>query len=288
MRLDIELLRIISAFGIVWFHSGIKFGHEVSYGGLIVFIILSIYFTMISNKKSLLTKALRLLIPCLVWSAIYASFSYVRGADIFPQNFNIVSKILSTPSIHLWYLPFIFFVTLLIKMLKKYVPINNIRVISILLAIITLLTAQIWRDFNYISPFGQWAHAFPAVLIGIFLGTADKINHKRFYILLLFALASIIYVTILNVKDVGITYLIGVIPCLILLLRNSLLKSNQFIFSLSSTTFGIYLLHPLVLFIFQYFGIVGFVLPLLAFTVSLIVIYIAKLVLPKGISVYIF
>lgn len=35
MRIDIELLRIISAIGIVWFHSGNATGREITYSGLV-------------------------------------------------------------------------------------------------------------------------------------------------------------------------------------------------------------------------------------------------------------
>ena len=286
MRSDIELLRIVSAFGIVWFHSGVSFGHEISYGGIIAFVILSAYFAMISNKTDLLPKVFRLLIPCLVWAIIYAGFKYVRGVDVFPQDLNFISKILTTPSIHLWYLPFIFFVVLFINMLKKYLPVNIIGISSVFIAIIIILIAPIWRELNFISPFGQWAHAFSAVFIGIFFGAADKINSKLFYSSLLLVFASIVYVTILKVEDFGVTYLAGFIPCLILLSRSSLIKKNRIILTLSSTTLGIYLLHILVLFVLQYLGVVGFLFPIMAFVLSLIIVYISKMILPKSISIY--
>jgi len=287
MRLDIEVLRIISAFGIVWFHSGIGIGHEIAYGGLITFLILSTYFAMISDKGGVLSRVSRLLVPCLIWSAIYAAFGFLRGVDNFPQNINLVSKILTTPSIHLWFLPFVFVLTFSIDTLKKHITKNTIGIFSALISSFLILTAPIWREFSFVSPFGQWAHALPAALMGMFLGGADKNNRGLFNMLLLIVSLSIVFVTILDVKDFGLTYLAGFAPCLIILSPASLLKNNKVILTISSATYGIYLLHVLALFILRHIGLVGFLLPITTFAVSLFFIILTKMVLPKPILKYV-
>ena len=58
-RADIEFLRVLSTFGIVWFHSGV-FGHEFAYSGLIVFLILSMYLAGGSGAADVLTLRRRL------------------------------------------------------------------------------------------------------------------------------------------------------------------------------------------------------------------------------------
>lgn len=49
VRQDIEILRVLSAFGIVWFHSGAP-GRAFAYSGLVIFIILSVYLSQHGNQ----------------------------------------------------------------------------------------------------------------------------------------------------------------------------------------------------------------------------------------------
>lgn len=287
MRTDVEFLRLISALGIVWFHSGLDVGKDIAYSGLIVFLVLTSYFSVRSrNEHSLHSRAARFLIPCVFWSIIFASLNLARGEAVFPDHFNVFSKILSTPSIHLWYLPFAFICALALDQIKNYDP-KIVSVVATLFFTILLVNAPIWRQWNYFSPLGQYMHALPAVFIGITFslhGQLEKNTKYIIYILILLTLSTIIY---FNLPGLSETYIAGVFASLILLRENSFLSKNKIIINLSKLTFGIYLVHPLFLFVLRHFGVSSIMLPIFAFALSMISIFIMFKVLPKRIYQYI-
>lgn len=68
MKSEIELFRIFSALGIVWFHSGVGIGRDVAYGGLIFFVIVAAYFATVSTRShSLVERVERLMVPYFLW-----------------------------------------------------------------------------------------------------------------------------------------------------------------------------------------------------------------------------
>lgn len=284
MRTDVEFLRIISTLGIVWFHSGLNVGRDIAYSGLVVFLIFTSYFAVRSNKEySALSRASRFLIPCVLWSILFASLNLVIGKAIFPEHFNVFSKILSTPSIHLWYLPFAFFCVLALDKIKNYNH-KMVAVVAALFFTILIASAPIWRQWTYISPLGQYMHALPAVFIGItfsLYGQLESTIKRVVCILILLALFTIIY---FNLPGIGETYTVGVLASLILLRKDSFLSKNKIIIQLSKLTFGVYLIHPLFLFVLRHFGISSVMLPMFAFSLSMLSIFIMFKVLPKSIS----
>ncbi|MCI5135333.1 MAG: hypothetical protein D3920_09740 [Candidatus Electrothrix sp. AW2] len=120
IRYDIELFRVISSFGIVWLHSKMNFGGEIAYSGLIYFVVVSSYLSFSSvREKYIANRAKRLLIPFFSWYVIYAVIRIIKGENIFPENYTIYSIILASPSVHLWYLPFVFLFSVSIYHAKK-------------------------------------------------------------------------------------------------------------------------------------------------------------------------
>jgi hypothetical protein len=287
VRTDVEFLRIISALGIVWFHSGLDIGRDMAYSGLVVFLIFTSYFAVKSTKEhSVLSRAARFLIPCVLWSILYASLNLVRGGEIIPDHFNVFSKILATPSIHLWYLPFAFICVLALDKIKNYNP-KMVAVVAALFFTILLASAPIWRQWPYISPLGQYMHALPAVFIGITFSLYGQLENtiKRVVdMLILLTLSTIIY---FNLPGISETYTVGVLASLILLRKNSFLSKNTIIIKLSQLTFGVYLIHPLFLFALTHFGIISIMLPMFAFSLSMLSIFIMFKVLPKSVSQHI-
>lgn len=289
MRSDVELLRIIAAFGIVLFHSRYSFAREVSYSSLIIFIIFSSYFSTISTKKhSVVQRALRLLLPCVIWSILYAVLNIFQGKKIFFDEYNVLSSILSTSSIHLWYLPYVFFCIVLIDFIKVYVSYTSIAFFSITVSSFLLITSPVWRCFNYISPFGQYIHAFPAVLIGVLFGLLHNFSFRKKFIFLSVLFVSLFCVYFMQVPGVSTTYLIGTLACSILLEKDSILPKYSFIFEVSKLTFGVYLIHIIILMFFRYYGFSGLFLAVNSFLISSVVVYFIKKVLPKRIIIYIF
>jgi hypothetical protein len=287
MRSDVELLRIFSAFGIVWFHSGLQNGKDIAYSGLIVFLIFSSYFAVKSTSKHTIeNRALRLLIPCVLWSILFVTFDLLRGGYIYPNNYSLLSKILATPSLHLWYLPFVFFCLITIDRAKAILSPVFLASLAAVFVSILLLLSPLWRQWTYLPPLGQYIHALPAIFVGLLFSLSPQIGRTK-YILLSLLFVSLAYVYVLNMSGVGLTYTIGIVAAAILLKKESILPSNQAIFEISKLSFGIYLLHPLVLFIVRHIGLEGVLLPVFSYTISATCIYIALKIIPKSITKYV-
>ncbi|NMR23947.1 acyltransferase family protein [Pseudoalteromonas sp. NEC-BIFX-2020_015] len=289
MRSDIELIRILSAFGIVWFHSSVFFGKSIAYTGLVFFIITAVFYTLRSNKESpIKTKIERLILPCLLWSLIYFILYRFIGKVPTQSTENIFFDILSTPSIHLWYLAFIFIVTVFIVNLKKHLPTNfTLLFFSLLLPTLFYFGAD-WRAYELTSPLPQYLHALPAVLIGyLFYCFEVKKNNLARLIILTSILVSIIFLYISKLPGLSSTYIVGISFSILLLLNKPIIKTSPYINSFSKLTFGIYLIHIIPLAILNKASITGWLLPTLAFISSAFVIYIAKLIIPNKLQKYI-
>jgi hypothetical protein len=288
MKTEIELFRIISIFGIVWFHTGIALGRDVAYGGLIFFIIISVYFATKSNHKhGVIRRAERLIIPCVVWSIFYGTISFVKAGHIFPENYSYFSMIFATPSIHLWFLPFIFLILLAIDNLRFLLSREWFGMLVGISALLTITLAPIWREFSYVPPLGQYAHAMPAVLIGIFLGVYENIRFKLRSTIMVGIVLSILFMVYQNQSGIGIPYAVGLIPCVFLFYENVLIKSSQFILWLASATFGVYLSHVFVLLVMSYIGITGYMLPIITFILAILAILIVRFYVPKNLVKYV-
>ncbi|GAB4552098.1 MAG: hypothetical protein Tsb0014_46070 [Pleurocapsa sp.] len=288
MRIDIELLRIISALGIVWFHSGNLSGREIAYGGLIFFVIISSYLATISRRKhSSLNRFQRLIIPGIIWSILYGLLNLLAVGKICPQSNNFISSILSTPSTHLWYLPYMYIVLITLDRIKMMFSKTFIGLVSGTVAIALLLLSPIWRTIELMSPFELYTHAFPAVLIGIYLGCHEHIAAKLRLSILSGIIVSILLMVFISVEGMGIPYFFGFTPCL-LLLRSDIFQGYKLdITPISSLTFGVYLIHWLFLLILWKLGFTGYILPIIVFPLSLLCIFTLKKILPKHLFQYV-
>jgi len=285
---EIEFFRIISIFGITWFHSGVTAGKDIAYGGLIFFTIVSVYFSATSKRDHRVFERIeRLIIPCVIWSIFYGLFSLILKDHIFPENYNTISKILATPAIHLWFLPFIFIVTITIDRFRFLLLAEWFQIIIGASAVISIISAPIWREVNYIAPFGQYAHALPAVLIGLFLSTYSQMRVKLRLFITLGLISSILLMLYKQESGIGVPYIIGLAPCIFLFRQNILIKHNELLLWVASSTFGVYLLHIFTLSIMKHVGVSGIALPIFAFIIALCTILLFKKYVPKKLSKYI-
>ena len=289
IRLDVELIRVVSASGIVWYHSNVDVGHDIAYAGLVCFVILSAFFATISknNKDQMFARLHRLLAPWIIWSLFYALLNIVRYGDVYPTNYNIVNALLATPSIHLWYIPFIILGTLVVSIAKKYLSKNEIGILSGVISLALMATAPEWRRIVYVPPWGQYLHALPALLIGFFFGCYKDINAMIRSVL---SFSFFLIITIMALKGVngfGTTYLFGFIPCLLLLKNGLMIDKSHLIIKFSKATFGVYLSHIFILTIINYFKLAGgVVLPILSIIISFIAIITARQYLPNAVVKY--
>ena len=154
-------------------------------------------------------------------------------------------------------------------------------------AIVAISLSPFWRNFNYISPLGQYAHAMPAVLIGVFLGTYDKIRFKVRAWIITGIMLSILAMVFKQQSGIGIPYLVGLAPCIFLFHQNILIKNDKIILFLASATFGVYFLHVFSLLILRHIGITGYSLPIAAFLLSISLVLVFKYTFPKKIVKYV-
>lgn len=285
MKPEIELFRIISIFGIVWYHSGVKYGRELGYGGLVFFIIISVYFAATSrHEKSVFLRVERLLIPYLLWSIFYGVFNLGTKGYFFPKQYTPLMAVLVSPSIHLWFLPFLFFVLLTIDHIRNLLRTDSFILLTGVFTILLISFSPIWRGFSFMVPFGQYAHAIPAVSIGIFLAGFQR--KATWYITMATIIITVLIMVLKQQSGMGIPYLVGLLPSYFLLTENTLFQGKEFLFTASSATFGIYLSHAFILHLLIYIGISGFFLPVAAFLISLFVTICFRKYTPNLLSKY--
>ena len=288
-RQDIELLRIISAFAIVWYHSG-AIGHDISYGGIVIFLIMSMYLagnSDSSNGLQISRRAQRLLIPWLVWFTIYGIFNFVTHKPIIEVDNGIIAGILSGTSIHLWYMPFIFACLVLFDIARKYASKGLIAWASATLAIATLVATPIWRpasiELGY--PIAQYAQALAGVFLGVFFSYSDEFTKPNKIFLLLVTIIAAAFT--IPYEGVGIPYLIGIAAGLFLIFRiinNVPIIDFTFI---SQYTLGIYFVHILFLKVIQTSHLFsGIFLPVSAFLFSAFTIFAIRKISPKTAKYY--
>lgn len=275
--IEVELLRIISSLGIVYFHSGLQTHRDFAYSGLIVFTILSLFLLKYSPEKRVLNKILRLGIPYAVWFLFYGLFNlYTQGQFFYNNNYNFLQMILNSPSIHLWYLPFIMFITIIFSNIKI-----QLGFISWFISILLLLSSPLWREFNVSSPIAQYLHVLPAVFLGLFYRDFYNIDKRLRLFLWVSILVVLLYLVFIKISGISIPYVIGFLLCSVLLFPKKIKRINKFVLTMSSSTFGIYLVHPLFLFIGHKLQITNIYIVLFSYFTSMVVIILFKIMIKR-------
>ncbi|WP_124948703.1 acyltransferase family protein [Sulfuriferula thiophila] len=283
-RQDIELFRIISAFSIVWYHSNV-IGHEIAYGGLIIFLIISMYLAGCSSyvaERPFLPRIKRWLTPWGIWFIVYGLVNIISHNPIIPLNNGFTSGVLAGPSIHLWYMPFVLACLLMFDIIRRYFIASHIAWGAGLLSILILGSTSIWRDTSIQLgyPIAQYAQALAAVVLGIFFAYARNISKQLQITLLLFIIATAIYV--IPYKGIGIPYLIGIFVGCILAFRILKIPSSLNFNIIAKNTLGIYFIHILILKTLVHSNTIhGIYLPVTTFFLSLLIIILLRRTFPK-------
>lgn len=282
-RADIELLRVLSTFSIVWFHSGV-FGHEFAYSGLVVFLILSMYLAGGSGAADVLTlrrRLERLVVPWFFWCAVYAGLNVFRGVPAVSMDGGLVAGVLAGPSIHLWYMPFIFMCLLALDVIKSHLSQSCIAIGGGVAAFFVLSTVSLWRPMSMglILPLPQWMHASAAIFSGVFFLYFYQVPRFVGIALLLSILSAAVYAT--SVAGVGGPYLVGLLAGALIV--SKILEGFKFNFGfLSECALGVYFVHIFVILVFSKFGVApGVLFPFAVFFVSVLVVLTARRLFPR-------
>jgi hypothetical protein len=256
LRMDVELLRIGAAIGVVWFHMSLP-GAQVAYAGLVVFVILSAYFARTSADRGFLVsasgRAERILIPWLFWYLIYGALNLARHKEAVPWRGDTLSSLLAGPSIHLWYLPFIFLAATGCDAAHRFVRPRSIAIGAAAIAMAALWLTDAWRQpSQHVGyPWAQYAHALPAVFIGLALSGLQQVP-PAVRVALLCGI-GVALVAALDVREVGVPYLLGFASCLVLVMPVRIPERPD-VRTVSKAAFGIYLVHPMFVSIGRWAG----------------------------------
>lgn len=282
-RQDIELLRIVSSFGIVFFHAT---GNEISYAALVIFAILSMFLVGVEKVEvtvDLVKKRIkRFVIPWLAWFVVYGVINLVRGDGFLPAENGLVSGVLSGSSIHLWYIPFIFFCVLIYDVVKNNFSARVVSNISPVFASLLLVSTPFWRGLSIElgAPLAQYAHAFAAVFIGV--SFSYFCVERKYFSILFFVLIVASSIAVFSFKGVGVTYFVAIL-CSLLLISKIGEKFQRINFlPISQCMLGVYFVHIIILnLVGGFLPEAGLFRPFLVFLTSTIAVYIARKLFPK-------
>jgi len=294
-RLDIDIIRILSSFGIIWFHTGI-YGHQFSYSSLICYLIISGYLAGYDNslsfKNHFKVRFERLIVPWAFWFIFYGAFNLTKGKTFLPENYNFFIGVLHGTSIHLWYIPFIFLFLVIFDFSKMFLSKSQMSLFSACFSVLYLSLVPFWREFSLDLgyPYAQYIYAVPGFFIGIFFQLYTSINtilsRFLFFSLLLISVFLVFYC------DGSFAYFFGIFASSILILNEHLKFLNRFLIkniiganylvAISSASFGVYFCHVFIISISKnIFHISGIFLPIIVFIVSYFIILTLIKLMPK-------
>ncbi|GAP33879.1 acyltransferase family protein [Piscinibacter sakaiensis] len=271
-RQDIELLRCVAAFGIVWFHTT-PAGQDLAYGGLVAFVALSTLLAVrgepLAGRDGLARRARRLLRPWALWFAIYLALNAALGRALLPSGTGPLTAVLAGPSIHLWYLPFVFVLLCGLDWLRPRVDPRHLALAAGGLAVAGLAGAPWWRPWTLAQPypFLQWADGAVPALAGVFLGLAGRLapGPRRLLLAALLGVAALVAPQ----PKVGIAFVVGLGACALIASDRAAGRWRIDLTPLSSLSFGVYLAHSLVLvLLLRQLPLQGAALPLATFALA--------------------
>lgn len=174
----IDYARLLAAFGIIFFHAKAP-GGSVGYAGLPFFTMLTVCLATQAAQSTAFTRFLaarakRLLVPWLVWSGIYGS---LKIAQAILEDHTIAQEfsgwmLLTGPAIHLWFLPFIFAVSVAVFPIGRRLKAPGLATALLLMVAVTgAATLSFWLlgATKPPIPLAQWLEVLPAAIWGIAL-----------------------------------------------------------------------------------------------------------------------
>ena len=300
---NIERLRIVAAFGVASFHTHDWFPRSIGVVGFI--ILLMSYCAFVVNKsepydiaKVARRKARRLLKPWLFWSVIYGGLGLAKMIHenvSFSEVFS-PTMLLTGTRIHLWFLPFAFVAALLLTLIHRRiadVPDSFTITTAIFIGALCVFGCSIIQSrLQPPTPLAQWVLGLPAIPLGFVIGRIKILpraeDRKKFFVLVILSiLAACVGCIVFDRLSHGvwlnysskfaIRYFVSmVIFCSALHWRGKLDSVSA---NLASLSYGIYLVHPLVLVPLYQFGIATqhpILLLFLVLSISSLIIFILK------------
>jgi surface polysaccharide O-acyltransferase-like enzyme len=229
------------------------------------------------DYKKVLSKIMKTLLILIIWSAVYRMY-YSRSFLNFEEIILLIRDISNKPlSTHFWYLYMLVGLYMMLPFIQKMVKGFKVIDYSIYLTIWLLYTSllpflRIFKDLTYTSYFSiPLFYGFSGYLVlGYFLANIE-ITKKIIYIARLSLFASLVTMLVITyhfssiiqktsyVLDSNLTFPVVILSAsLFILIKHHIsnININNTIFTnvlidISKKTFGIYLIHILVLVMFR-------------------------------------
>ena len=252
----IELFRVVAACGIVWFHMELVPCRNVGLAGLIFFLTIGVIFQKqaaerVSSQRYFLKRALRLLLPWIVWFVIYGLLNCVTGKSLFPHSSGFVEDLLTGPWIGLWFLPFSFACACVVFAAVKCFCIGSPFVnffICLILSLLFLVLVVICRvSTPFVAPWAQYLQAVPSIPIGFAFAFALACLPNSFRMLVILQGGILLTCGGLYLMDPGlaVSYSLGTV--LVAVSFGFQRKLRCPIRDVSSLCMGVYLIHGAVM-----------------------------------------
>lgn len=256
-------MRVLAALGIVWFHTDGAPYRQIGYAGLPVFLL--IFFSLITSRSGadptvafLKRRWNRLLKPWLFWSLLYGVVRLAKGAclggqDSFREMLSYETALAGT-HVHLWYLPFAFVSGFLVYLFNRQTLRLNDAVVVFAATGAGLLMLTVdavgLSTCHLMSPLPQWGFGLAAVPLGFAIGRSLMVPsywRQRFFlaaISLMTLVTSLVLTAFCHASSVVLYSLAVMLVSLAYCWRTN---GNAVVTALASLTFGVYLVHPLII-----------------------------------------
>lgn len=241
---SVDYLRFVGSLGIIWFHLDLP-GSGIGLAALPMFVALFVCFG-VGRDISALNR--RMLYPWLIWSGV---FGVAKLAQAFISGVPLSGEfawwmLLAGPSIHLWFLPFSYMFVVIVSQMRR--PMRG-------MAVVVLVPCSIWlADLSLPQPFAQWVTVIPAACMGLVLShLGPRSRRAHFFGWSSVAIAALMVMA--GSETVALQYVIGISAVLLALALQ--VRASAASQVLAETSFGIYLLHPLVFALVLYLPLDG-------------------------------
>jgi len=225
-----------------------------------------------------------LLLPWAFWLVFYGAVNIAHHMPFIPHD-NPVGQLLLGTSAHLWFLPFMFGVLVLLDRVKVGGYAAPPFWLCAVGATAILATAAFWRlpSLAWPSPFPHWMTGLAAPAVGVVFGLQGRMG-KVGWIGVAMVFAGLLAAIAARLPGVGIPYATGMVLVFAIgSIPETAIPARWTVQPVANCMMGVYLLHIVVLDIAAKFVASGsYQIVAVTFIVSLLVVWLARRFLPPS------
>jgi surface polysaccharide O-acyltransferase-like enzyme len=262
---NVERLRVLAILGIVWFHTEGLPGHRIAYAGLPALLL--IFYSLIvrqgyagTPEKFLKRRWRRLINPWIFWSLVYVvchALKAVYAGDRIALNEVMTFRtFLMGAHLHLWYLPYAFVTGMILYLADRWIPATyQIAAlwVSVWVGLLTLVAVQLHMYTQTVpAPLAQWEFSLATLPLGWAIGRCCRLPARglqRMHLLAVGLMVSLSCIA-LNARGYGSVAIPYGLAVPAVCLAYAWPARRDFVTrEAASLSYGIYLLHPLVIYV---------------------------------------